>query len=156
LNQNYWDPNGVDAFAVTGGVLPGQQSAYTADSSVTPFTSGFSNYNFALARVRLRGPNGSQAQNTRVFFRLWGTQTADTDYQPGSTYLSHLDTAGQPDWPLVPADSHTIPFFATGNNPNLSDPNNPEYGVGGINNQNVTIGSGDSIWAYFGCFLNVY
>jgi hypothetical protein len=160
LNQNYSDPAGVDPFAVSGGVLPGQASAYTGDSSVTPTRHAgratFHNYNFALARVRLRGPAGSQAQNVRVFFRLWSTQSADTDYQPGSTYLSHLDSAGQPDWPLVPADAHAIPFFATGNNPNLSDPSNPEYGAAGVNNQTVSITSGDSRWAYFGCFLNVY
>jgi hypothetical protein len=86
LNQNYADPGGVDPFAVGGGVLPGQAAAYTGDSSVTPllnvgFTS-FNNYNFALARVRLRGATSSQAENVRVFFRLWSTQSADTDFQP--------------------------------------------------------------------------
>jgi hypothetical protein len=160
LNQNYADPGGVDPFAVGGGVLPGQAAAYTGDSSVTPllnvgFTS-FNNYNFALARVRLRGATSSQAENVRVFFRLWSTQSADTDFQPGSTYTSHLDAAGKPDWPLVPADAHTIPFFATGNNPTLSDPNNPEYGATGVNNQKIVISSGDNRWTYFGCFLNVY
>ncbi len=160
LNQNFADPGGVDPFAVSGGVLPGQAGAYTGDSSVTPSLSvgfaRFSNYNFALARVRLRGLSGSQADNVRVFFRLWSTQSADTDFQPGSTYLSHLDTAGKPDWPLIPAGAHTIPFFATGNSPTLSDPNNPEYGDIGVNNQKLVISSGDSRWAYFGCFLNVY
>jgi hypothetical protein len=160
LNQNYSDPSGADPFAVSGGVLPGQASAYSGDSSVTPSVNvgavTLNNYNFALARVRLRGPAGSQAQNVRVFFRLWGTQTADTDYQPSTTYPSHLDGTGQPDWPLVPPDAHTIPFFATGNHPNLSDPSNPEYGTGGVNNQDVVITTGDSRWAYFGCFLNVY
>ena len=89
LNQHYSDPAGGDPFAVSGGVLPGQAGAYTGDSSVTPSTSVgaaiFNNYKFALARVRMRGPTGSQAQNVRVFFRLWSTQTADTDYQPGTT-----------------------------------------------------------------------
>src|SRR5207248_5862525 len=114
LNQNFADPGGVDPFAVSGGLLPGQAGAYTGDSSVTPSLDAgflrFNNYNFALARVRLQGPSGSQADNVRVFFRLWGTQSADTDFQPSSTYLSHLDAAGKPDWPLIPADAHTIPF----------------------------------------------
>jgi hypothetical protein len=160
LNQNFSDPGGADPFSVSGGVLPGQSGAYTGDSSVVPsFDVGFArfdNYNFALARVRLQGASGTQAQNVRVFFRLWGTQSADTDFQPGSTYLSHLDAAGKPDWPLVPPDAHTIPFFATGNSPNLSDPNNPEYGTNGVNNQSIMISSGHGRWAYFGCFLNVY
>ena len=160
LNQNFADTGGVDPFAISGGVLPGQAGAYTGDSSVTPSlgvgTMRFNNYNFALARVRLQGPLASQAENVRVFFRLWSTQSADTDFQPSTTYLSHLDAAGKPDWPLVPADAHTIPFFATGNSPNLNDPSNPEYGTNGVNNQTVAITSGDRRWAYFGCFLNVY
>jgi hypothetical protein len=160
LNQTYSDPAGTDPFNINSGVLPGQASAYTGDSSVKPATSvgpaTLSNYNFALARVRLRGQNGDHAPNVRVFFRLWSTQTADTDYQPASTYPSHPDNAGQPGWPLVPPDAHTIPFYATGNNPSLSDPANPEYGTNGVNNQDVKIITGDSRWAYFGCFLNVY
>src|SRR4029077_7252851 len=143
LNQNFSDPAGADPFALSGAALPGQAGAYTGDSSVIPsFNVGFArfdNYNFALARVRLQGASGAQAQNVRVFFRLWGTQSADTDFQPGSTYLSHLDAAGRPDWPLVPPDAHTIPFFATGNSPSLGDPNNPEYGTNGVNNQTITI-----------------
>lgn len=145
-------------------ILPNQAAALTADSSVSRFTFGpfpflqpFNNYNFAIARVRLRGTAGpvGEAKNVKVFFRLWSTQTADTGFDPSSTYLSHRD-AGKPHWPRPAPDSHTIPFFATGNSPNLSDPGNPEYGTAGINNRTVTIASGDNAWAYFGCFLNVY
>ena len=144
-------------------VLPSQGGALTADSSVSRYTLNFfpfqlyNNYNFAIARVRLRGTAGpaGQAQNVRVFFRLWSTQTADTGFDPGSTYRSQTN-AGRPRWPLPATDSHTIPFFATGSSPNLGDPNNPEYGAAGINNQTITIASGDNAWAYFGCFLNVY
>ena len=161
LNGTYNDPNGTDPFNPASNVLPGQNDASTGDSSVTPairiFGEAFANYNFALARVRLRGTAGpaGEAQNVKVFFRLWGTQTADTDFQPG-TYPSHNDLNGLPDWPLPASDSHTIPFFATSNSPNLTDPNNPEYGVSGVNNQTIVINSGDSRWAYFGCFLNLY
>lgn len=147
----------------TSGMIPNQAGALTGDSSVFRFTiSGFppqffNNYNFAIARVRLRGTAGpaGQAQNVKVFFRMWSTQTADTGFDPNSTYLSHRD-GGKPHWPQPAPDSHTIPFFATGNNPNLSDPSNPEYGNNGINNKTITIPSGDHVWAYFGCFLNVY
>jgi hypothetical protein len=158
---NHFTDGTNDPFA--SGVIPSQAGALTADSSVSRFTiSGFplkffNNYNFAIARVRLRGTAGpaGEAQNTKVFFRIWSTQTADTGFDSNSTYLSHVD-AGLPHFPLPAPDSHTIPFFATGNSPNLSDPNNPEYGTNGINNQTVIIPSGDSTWAYFGCFLNVY
>lgn len=159
LNSTYSNPAGTDPFAT---VLPSQAAALTADSSVTPFTFDFSNifnphvyanYNFAIARVRLRGTAGpaGAAQNVRVFFRLWSTQSADTDYQPSSTYPSTSDAAGLPSSPLVGTDHHTIPFFATGNLVG-----NTDYDVGGINNQTVQITSGDSVWVYFGCFLNIY
>ncbi len=158
---NHFTDGTNDPFA--SGVIPNQAGSLTADSSVSRFTlSGFplqfhNNYNFAIARVRLRGTAGlaGPVQNVKVFFRLWSTQTADTGFDSGSTYLSHQD-GGKPHWPLPAPDSHTIPFFATGNNPNLSDPNNPEYGTNGINNRPIAIASGDNAWAYFGCFLNVY
>jgi hypothetical protein len=162
LNTNFANPVGTDPFAPASNVIPQQAAALTGDSSVTPFTfTGFvphANYNFAIARVRLQGTAGpvGAASNVKVFFRMWGTQTADTDYQPGSTYLSHLDGAGLPDWPLAPSDNHTVPMFATGNTPNFVDPNNPEYGTNGVNNRTITIPSGDREWAYFGCLLNVY
>jgi hypothetical protein len=162
LNSNFSNPSGVDPF---NSLLPGQGGALTGDSSVTPIAVGpgfplvfGANYNFAVARVRLRGtagPSGA-AHDVKVFFRLWSTQSADTDYDPGSTYLSNTNASGLPSSPLAATDSHTIPFFATGNSPNFSDPNNLEYGTAGVNNRTIQISSGSSVWAYFGCFLNVY
>lgn len=160
LNGNFSDPNGADPFNT---VLPGQGGSLDADSSVTPITVDLSNifqpkfyanYSFAVARVRLRGQSGPSglASNVRVFFRLWSTETADTDFQPGSTYLSTLDAASLPASPLVGADHNTIPFFATGNVSGNSD-----YGAGGANTRDIQIDAGkDTIWAYYGCFLNLY
>jgi hypothetical protein len=166
LNAKYSNPTGVDPFEDASNVIPGQSEAYTAVSSVTPYSTDYGtdpptmlqNYHFAIARVRLRGPPGAagEAKNVKVFFRLWSTQTVDTDYQP-DTYPSHTDIgSGLPDWPLPASDSRTFPCFATGNKPNLSDPHNPEYGAIGVNNKTIIINSGDSTWTYFGCFLNVY
>jgi hypothetical protein len=159
LNINYSNPNGTDPFNT---ILPGQGGALQGDSSVTPLTIDMSNifniniynnYNFAVARVRLRGNTdpASAARNTRVFFRLWSTETVDTDYQTGSTFPSVLDAANLPVSPLVGTDHQTLPFFASGN---LS--NNTDYGTGGANNHDIQINTGDGIWAYYGCFLNLY
>jgi hypothetical protein len=158
LNVNYSTPGGTDPFST---VLPGQAGALQGDSSVTPFNYDFSdpfvplsfnNYNFAVARVRLRGPSGPPpVRNVRVFFRLWSTETADTDYQTGSTYPFTPDAAGLPGSPLVGTDHVTLPFFATGS---LSS--NTDYAAGGVNNQDIQINVGDSIWVYYGCFLNLY
>ena len=159
--NNGFTTGATDPF--TSGVIPQQGAALTGDSSVTPFTlTAFPftlsrNYNFAIARVRLRGSQGpaGAAEHVKVFFRMWGTQTVDTDFDPGSTYLSNL-AGGRPQSPRPSPDSRTFPFFATGNAPDLLDPANPEYGAGGINNRTVQITSGEQALAYFGCFLNVY
>lgn len=160
LNTNFKNPAGSDPFST---VLPGQGGALSGDSSVTPLTikftppfhfQFFSNYNFAVARVRLRGPSGpaGAAKKVRVFFRLWSTQTADTDYDTVITYPSTLDAAGLPASPLVGLGHHTLPFFATGNVGSNSD-----YATNGVNIRTITIPAGhDSIWAYFGCFINLY
>lgn len=136
--------------------FPDQSGTYTGDSSVTPVTLTMpphNNFNFAVARVRLKGSSGASgaAHNVKVFFRLWVSQSADTDYQPNTTYLSTPDMAGLPGAPAVGAGTTTIPFFATGN---LGT--NTDYGTTGINNQTITINTGDTAWAYFGCFLDVY
>lgn len=157
LNSNFTDPSGTDPFV---SIIPGQTGALSGDSSVSPVTVDLSNffnmhiynnYNFAIGRVRLRGLSGDVANNVKVFFRLWSTQTADTDFQPSSTYLSNLNVKGHPASPLVGAGNNTIPFFATGN-----FSGNTDYINGGINNKNITLNAGDSAWAYFGCFLNLY
>lgn len=161
LNSNYSNPSGVDPFT---SLIPDQADALTQGASVTPITVQLwppvvaKNYHFAIARVRLRGTVGpsGQAQNVKVFFRLWCTQSADTDYQPASTYLSNLNSNNLPASPLPAPGYHTLPFFATGYSPDFNDPNNPELGSNGINNRTIQIPSGDAAWAYFGCFLNVY
>ena len=158
LNTNYNDPGVTDPFAA---FLPGQVGALVGDSSVTPFRIDFTpfpvvskNYNFAVARVRLRGTSGpaGQANDARVFFRLWSTETADTDYQPTTTYLSNPDAAGQPGSPQVGAGHTTLPFFASGNGGAGTD-----YAPGGPNIRDIQIPAGrDSVWVYYGCFLNLY
>jgi hypothetical protein len=166
LNQNYGNPGGIDPFDPNSNVIPQQATEFTADSSVTPFTligfKAYNNYSFAIARVRLKGSQGPSgaATGVKVFFRIWGTQTADTGWDPTETYLSQNDGSGNPLWPLAPADDHTIPFFATSPQPNFTDPSDPEFQTGGFtntgaNNLTITIEQGDSQWAYFGCYLNV-
>src|SRR5262249_11327569 len=110
-------------------------------------------YQFAIARVRLRGSVGpaGEARGGKGFFRLWGTQTANTDYQPSTTYTSTPDSAGVPGGPTVGNGEGTIPFFATG-----TLASNTDYAAGGVNNHDIEIASGDTAWWYFGCFLNLY
>jgi hypothetical protein len=154
---------GNDIFAS----FPDQSGAFGGDSSVTPNSvdpahptgTRFSNYNFGVARVRLNGsPNTSSVQNARVFFRLFATQSGDTDYQTGSTYPSTF--SGQfPRSPLIGTGNPpvSIPFFATGNYEGNSDhPINVDYSATSVNNQPIQIGASGEAFAYYGCYLNVY
>lgn len=166
LNTNYGDPSGKDPFDPNNKIIPQQSTEFTADSTVTPFSTiggkKYNNYSFAIARVRLTGTQGSSgaATGVRVFFRLWGTQTADTAWDPSYTYLSDDPTGLNPHYPLAPSDDHTLPFFATSVQPNFSSSTDPEFQTGGFtntgaNNLTITIQQGDSQWSYFGCYLNV-
>jgi hypothetical protein len=153
----FTNPAGTDPFSL----LPGQAGEGQTDSSVAPFalTSGFppvfaNNYNFALARVRLRGSSGpaGAASNVRVFFRVFASQSPDTDYDPSGTYASQPDSAHEPGTPQPGAGETTLPFFATGNFGAETD-----YQPGGPNIHTLTIPAGqDDLWWYYGCFLNFY
>jgi hypothetical protein len=154
LNQNYSVPTppNIDPLDT---VLPAQSGALTGESSVTPTdpNTGWCNYNFAIARVRLTASAGSPAANSvKVFFRLFLTQTNDTDYQPATTYLSSPDAVMLPGSPSVDSNVDTIPFFASGNY--SSPPVNSDY-PNGKNTHNIA-GNPNGVWTYFGCFLNVY
>ena len=163
LNANNSDATGADVFAS----LPDQSSALVGDSSVTPNSvdpahptgTRFSNYNFGIARVRLNGAaNTSSVKNVRVFFRLFATETGDTDYLTDWTYPSTFSGAF-PRSPLIGVGNPpvTIPFFATGNYEGNSDhPINVDYSANSINNQPIPIGATGKAWAYYGCYLNVY
>lgn len=153
---SFTNPAGTDPFSL----LPDQAGEGQTDSSVAPFAlAGFpfifaNNYTFAIARVRLRGSSGptGAASNVRVFFRVFQSQSPDTDFDPNGTYLSTKDPAGKPGTPKPGAGDTTIPFFATGNAGSETD-----YQPGGPNIQTLTIPAGqDNLWAYYGCFLNVY
>jgi hypothetical protein len=160
LNVNYSNPSGTDPFTL----FPDQTNALTGDSSVTPTfpdpVSGtaFINYNFAVARVRLNGtPNKTTPKNVRVFFRLFVSQSSDTDYQVDSTYTSTPGPAGFPAVPTLGTSNNTIPFFATGNYLTTADfGENVDYTFNSVNNQPIAIGTSGGVWAYYGCFLNVY
>lgn len=166
----YNAPSGGDAFAL----FPDQTNALSGDSSVTPFSidpsktfgpsnpfkTGFANYNFAVARVRLSGaPNSSSGDNVRVLFRLFAAETGDTDYQPSTYPAATTDSEGQPLAPQLGNGNVTIPFFATGNYEHNSDyAANVDYPATGtsINNQPVPIGASGEAYAYYGCYLNIY
>ncbi len=148
-------------------LLPQQNGALDGDSSVTPKTGSNINYSFAIARVRLQGSSGqaAAAQNVKVFFRLFTTQTFDTDFINSTSAVTSADPnvtyppgGTNPASPLPGTDGSgtingcSLPFFATAN----YDDNPTDYAAGGgANNQTIEIPNGDYAWAFYGCFLNV-
>jgi hypothetical protein len=149
-SSNFTTPNGADPF-----VQLAPSGDLNTDTSITPFTFTpfplpHANYSFAIARVRLRGSPGSSAPNVKVFFRMFATQTSDTDYQPDTTYPSVADARGLPGTPLTGTGFSTMPFFAT---PGGSQ----DYDTGIMaNERTIPIVDPSGAWAYFGCYLNVY
>jgi Pro-kumamolisin, activation domain len=162
LNTSYSDPGGVDPFTL----FPDQWGEWDGDSSVSPTTidpshptsTPFTNYNFAVARVRLNdAPGLTTPENVKVFFRLFASSTGDTDYLPSFSYPSTLDASGLPAAPLLGIGDVTIPFFATGNYEANGDfAKNVDYSANSVNNTTITVRSSGEVWAYFGCYLNVY
>ena len=168
LNANYTPPD-TEVSDPLDTLLPDQNGALYGDSLVNPFTGTAHNYNFAIARVRLRGSPGTsgEASNVKVFFRVLTTQTFDMDYINVASAVTSADpnvtypSTGSPNNPQSPLpgtngsgsiNGCSLPFFANANynaNPN-------DYGTGGANNQTIVIpGTNDYAWAFFGCFLNV-
>jgi hypothetical protein len=142
LNTAYNNPSATDPFTL----LPGQNNALSAYSSVSPSSNGQVNYNFGIARVRISGPS---TKPVKVYFRVFVANSPDTDFNPNTTYLT---TAGSPS---IGAGVTTIPMFATGNYQSNKDFSvNNDYGQPSSNNFGIN-GAGDH-WAYFGCYINVY
>jgi hypothetical protein len=166
LNASFSPPTNPAAPDPLDTILPLQTGALTGDSSVTPGTVSAPNYNFAIARVRLKGAAGTTTSpGVSVFFRLFSTQTNDTDFidttaaglafdSPNVTYPTTAEGVPSAGTDLSgTVNGCTLPFFATENY--NADPT--DYNAPGVNNQPVAIPSGqDYVWAFFGCFLNVY
>jgi hypothetical protein len=159
LKDNYSDGASPDPFAS----MLEQGQALTALSSVIPSFPDLADifgpplicYNFAIARVRLKAASGSTANGVKVFFRLWTTQSTDTDYDPTFTYLSKNDGSGLPSTPEPGPGNVTYPFLASGDYSTASI--NADYGTDGDPNyHDITTGSMDTGYGYYGCFLNLY
>ncbi|MGP0071106.1 MAG: hypothetical protein ACLPWF_04135 [Bryobacteraceae bacterium] len=166
LNLTYTPPD-TNTYDPLDTLLPDQAGALNGDSSVTPKTGTDNNYNFAIARVRLKGSSGpsAAAAGVKVFFRIFTTQTFDTDFINSTSAVTNADpnvtyppSGNNPSSPLPGTDGSgningcSLPFFATANYDNSPS----DYGTGGANNQTIEIPSGQTYaWAFYGCFLNV-
>jgi hypothetical protein len=123
-------------------------------------------FNFALARVHLRGDT---ANNVRTFFRLFISTSPDTDFNTSTTFrsLPQTDSGGNniPGTliPLLGFPTNdlplTIPFFAeprvdttSESMTRQSDPSNVQTIPSPLA---PAPGTGDEVFAYFGCYLDL-
>ncbi|HYG29590.1 MAG TPA: hypothetical protein VD887_05175 [Allosphingosinicella sp.] len=123
-----------------------------AQSPLSPYPTadnGKTIYNFAIARVRLRG-EAAIAEDVRVFFRIFESQTtaALTYNGPVGSYLR----TDPPDPIALPGESGgqyiSFPCFATARDP---DPANQDDEP---NRQQIDPTPGDTTLAFFGCLID--
>lgn len=109
-------------------------------------------YNFAIARVRFRAPEGVKALNVRVFFRLWTTGwTALEYYTSKSTGSYPRDGNGSDAAPrlgLYGGEVNTIPCFAEPREAKMSDQEDP------ANLKKIEGIGADEVYTYYGCWLD--
>jgi hypothetical protein len=168
LNTTYSTPAGGDPFTGALAAFP-QSGQFSDDSSVTPYTyqngQRYNNYNFGIARVRLDGVNNDQASDVKVFFRLWTANSPDTWFDTTNIYTTTTTTtaSGSLDYPTPAPNDYTFPVFGT-SKPTLADPANSEFGTTsttppvatGLNARDLTVPTGGELWAYYGCFFDLY
>lgn len=127
-------------------------------------------FNFAIARVRLRGNTpGAKAKKVRVFFRLFQAQSTISDFNTATTYRFFSD--GQLNGVTVPLlgvqndsngnpDYVTVPCFAT---PRVCiDPSADAYKPISMtaqpedtpNAQEIDVVPGVEVDTFFGCWLD--
>jgi hypothetical protein len=136
--------------------LPTDEDGSSLELSPTD-SGGRSVFNFALARVRMRGLT-QDADNTRVFFRLFQAQTTNVTFDPATTYRRFSD--GVPGGHTVPllgirgGEYVTVPCFAS---PRVDTASSSM--VAQVDPPNVqTIPhdpSGNEIDRFFGCWLDI-
>jgi hypothetical protein len=102
-------------------------------------------YNYAFARVRYRAPVGQDADDVRVFFRMFTTAAASLEFRP-STYP--VDLSGtRPLIGVVGGEVASLPFFAAPRVTNLEAQADPQ-------NVRRLRGTGNEEIEYFGCWLD--
>lgn len=129
-------------------------------------TNGNPVFNFALARVHLRGDT---ANNVRTFFRLFISPSPDTDFNSGTTFRSLPQTdSGGLNIPgtLIPVIGFpandmpaTIPFFAEPRIDSTAEATTRQTDPHNVQTIPSPLApapaAGAEVYAYFGCYLDI-
>jgi hypothetical protein len=159
------DPSSAPAFIaaalrnITNGDFDGlPQDEATTKLEFLPTDNGGNHvFNFAVARVRLRGKNLGTAKAVRVFFRLFNAQTTASSFN-SAIYKTFSDGAPYghkiPQMGIQNGEYVTIPCFATPR-VNLTDPTKSmDLQVDSPNVRDLTTHPGTETDYFFGCWLD--
>jgi hypothetical protein len=116
---------------------------------LSPSVGGDAVFNFAIARVRYQAET-VDAENVRVFFRMFTTAATGMEYRPGETYRrfeSGSDAIAL--LGLQAGDVVTLPFFAA-----ARETANPMTMQSDPKNVQPLKATGGEFFAYFGCWLD--
>ncbi len=107
-------------------------------------------YNYAVARVRFRAPEGVNAADVRVFFRQWTTGWTALDYSTSGSYRrSGSGPNAAPLLGLTGGEINNVPCFAEPRVANMEQQTDPA-------NRRTLQGAGaEEVDGYFGCWLDI-
>jgi hypothetical protein len=111
--------------------------------------NGHNVFNYGVARVRFRAPQGVDAADVRVFFRLWTTGWTALEYHTNGSYRRFGD--GPTATPLLGVlgdEINNVPCFAEERNADMEKQTD-------TTNRITLKGDGaKEVFAYFGCWLD--
>lgn len=113
-------------------------------------------FNFAVARVRYRGQT-LPATDVRMFFRLFTTAAAATEYRSASTYRTLPNTSGEP-IPVLGMEGGelaTIPFFAAERVNTALSPMTAQRDLGNVQTLSPVGAGNPERSAFFGAWLDI-
>lgn len=135
--------------------LPADEAASSLELVPTDIF-GIPVYNFALARVHMRGLT-TDATETRVFFRLFQAQSTTAEFEPSSTYRRFSDgTPGGHTIPLLGISGGeyvTIPCFAAPRIDSANASMTTQFDAPNVRTI-VHDPGGAEVQAYYGCWLD--
>lgn len=107
-------------------------------------------FNYAVARVRYVAPEGIDATDVRLFFRMWTTGWSALEFDTNASYRRFGNGASAtPLLGLEGGEINNVPCFAQLREADMRDQEDPT-------NRRTLAGAGaNEVFAYFGCWLDV-
>ncbi len=107
-------------------------------------------YNYAIARVRFRAPEGEKAEGVRVFFRLWTTGWSAMSYNEEGSHRRFGDgPTAAPLLGLTGSEINNVPCFAVPRAANMEQQTEHQENIRSLEGAGAT-----EVHAYFGCWLD--